>query len=227
MEGRATRKNPIKGEDELHSLIKNIITTMVSSEEFINKIAIAITDRISNTLRNDLQKLKEDNARIDKRVEEQDRIIKNLLNKQEKLDEATRNHNIIFYGIQEREREICNKLILDILTETMKLKVNEDVITTCFRIGKKISNKSRPILVKFSTVYYKELVYKSKKSLKPTNIVIREDLTPDKVKVLKATLNKVGRNGKIWTHHGNVYVKLNNSEQITRLASIQEVERLN
>ncbi|CAH1102984.1 unnamed protein product [Psylliodes chrysocephalus] len=172
------RKNSTKGdEEELHALVKSLVTTLCTSEDFIE----------------DIEKLKHENVQINKKVEEQDEIIKSLLKKQEKQDEANRSRNVLFHGLNENVGENCRLLMMNIFSDTMKLK---------------------------------NIIYDNKKLFKNTKIVAREDLTPAKLTMLKAALEKVGKNGKVWTNHGNVFLKYFNADQVKKVVAMGDLKEI-
>ena len=59
----------------------------------------------------------------------------------------------------------------------MKLDIQEPKFDTANRIGRKQSNKRRPIKVKFSSLQEKRVVMERKQSLKHTGIYINHNLT--------------------------------------------------
>nr|CAH7734068.1 unnamed protein product [Callosobruchus chinensis] len=86
-----------------------------------------------------------------------------------------------------------------ILKNVLKLNIERPGVENCFRVGAYQRDKNRPILLKFSSLYHKQLVYENKKLLKSSGTVIREDLTQGRLKLLKDAINKVGRNARVWT----------------------------
>lgn len=108
----------------------------------------------------------------------------------------------------------------------MGVAVDESEIEDCFRIGKFIQGKTRPILVKFARLDIKRNIYKIKKMLKGSGIVIREDLTANRVKIIKLLLEKMnGTDGMVWTIDGNIFAKV--GENIRKIHSVEDVEKLN
>ena len=90
----------------------------------------------------------------------------------------------------------------------MGVAVDEFEIGDCFRIGKFIQGKPRPILLKFARLDIKRNIYKIKKILKGSGIVIREDLTTKRVKAIKLLMEKMnGTDGMVWTIDGNIFCK--------------------
>ncbi|KAG5870935.1 hypothetical protein JTB14_019560 [Gonioctena quinquepunctata] len=95
MESRS-RKN--SSEDELHTQIKSLVTTLCTSDEFIDRLSKTITQSISKKYKEDIQKLEDENKRVMKKLEEQDKVIESLVRQKERQDETFRSRNIIVYG---------------------------------------------------------------------------------------------------------------------------------
>ncbi|CAH1106055.1 unnamed protein product [Psylliodes chrysocephalus] len=224
------RKTSIKGEEELHNLhtiVKTLVTTLCTSDEFISTLIKTITESLNDKFKKDFQSLKDENKQLVKKLQNQDQSIKNLINRQEIWDRSIRNRNLIFYGIKENEGERCTDVLMDFFMNKMKLKLENSCIESCFRLERKVGNKDRPVMVKFSVKFCKDLVFKNKKLLKQTKIVIREDLSQEQQNIIKETLKKVGSRGKVWTMSGNIFLKLNDNEQIIKINELEDTELFN
>lgn len=84
----------------------------------------------------------------------------------------------------------------------------------------------RPIIVQFAYLEDKKSVYGNKKKLKGKGMVIREDLTQEKVKILKLCIEKINANGKVWTNDGRIFATLNKGNEIFRINSHEDVNLL-
>nr|CAI5863153.1 unnamed protein product [Callosobruchus analis] len=83
---------------------------------------------------------------------------------------------------------------------------NENDLTSCVRIGKKIGQRNRGVIVKFRTAQIKERVYNRKQKLKGTGIVVKEDLTYEKLKLMQAATEKTFFEGSLelsWSYNGH------------------------
>ena len=86
--------------------------------------------------------------------------------------------------------------------------------------------KPRPLVVKFTDPKYRDIVYKKKKALKNSGIVITEYLTKKRSALLKLCFDKIpGSNTErsIWTDNGRILVKLIGKD----IVHIKDVHDLN
>ncbi|CAH1989193.1 unnamed protein product [Acanthoscelides obtectus] len=108
----------------------------------------------------------------------------------------------------------------------MKINVERPAIECCFRIGQYERDKKRPIVLKFSSMYYKQLAYDNKKLLKSSGMVIREDLTQYKLKLLKDAITKMGRNGRVWTTNGTIFCKYDGEGRTVKIEKPSDIAKL-
>jgi hypothetical protein len=105
---------------------------------------------------------------------------KNHLERQmDRLESFSRRSNLLIYNVPEDKNETwkqCEKLVVDIVTSRMRIKLTSDDIERAHRIGRP-SNRSRPIVVKFSNYKKKVELLSSISLLKGSNINITEDYT--------------------------------------------------
>lgn len=219
-------RNTRKGEDELQSTIKSLVTKLCTSEEFITQLTTIIANSISEKFNKEVESLREENINLIRKIEKQDEIINSLSNKVEKHEQIIRRKNVRLYGLKENDNEICLEVALDVLNTKMKLAVKKEDIEYCYRFGKRLKDKSRPLLIKFNTAYSKNLVYNNKKLLKNSRIVIREDLTANQLNLLKLSLEKVGTNGRVWSNFGTVFIKFNDENKIIKINNLDDVNHL-
>lgn len=226
MTGRGNKGNKEDNVD-LQSTIKTLVNKICSSEEFINQIAESIAAIVSKELKDKIHSLENENSMLKTKIIKQEEVYKTLNERHEKMEQNYRNRGIRVYGVKESKNENTTKVITDLLKQKIKLNIKETKIESCYRIGKVQRDKPRVIFVYFGRLDIKKNVFSNKKNLKGSGIVIREDLTKDKVKILKMALDKVGENGKVWTNDGRIFVKSNNSESILKINAKEDVEMLN
>ena len=90
-------------------------------------------------------------------------------------------------------------------------------ISKIHRLGKPLNGnentnagKPRPLVVKFTEDTYRDIVFKSKKNLKQTGIVISELLTQKRSLLLKKCYERIPggpADRSIWTDNGRILVK--------------------
>lgn len=121
------------------------------------------------------------------------------------LEQYTRRNNLRFFGVPEVECENTEELVINIINAILKLQVDINDIERSHRVGAPSEDpkKYRAIIVKFCSYRVRSEVYKNKKNLKRKNIVIREDLTGERVQMLSAATLKYGRRN-LWTQDGRI-----------------------
>ncbi|CAC5404291.1 unnamed protein product [Mytilus coruscus] len=100
------------------------------------------------------------NASVESMKKENNKLKDELIDIQMK----SMQNNLIFYNIKETEEEICSEIIGRFCENNMKIDgaATKVVISDAHRLGKK-GEKTRPILVKFSTFESRDLVKKTQK----------------------------------------------------------------
>ncbi|CAG9817735.1 unnamed protein product [Phaedon cochleariae] len=225
-DGTRSQSQSSKGEDELHSVVKDFVTKLYTADDFIRQLTETITGIIEQKYNPMIEELKNENRKINDKLQKQEDMINILMNHQKKHEQIRRSRNLRIYGVEEKVNENITKSVLDIFTTKMKLKLDESSIEFCYRLKKKELNKTSPIMLRFSSNYFKNMVYNNKKLLKSTKIVIREDLTTEQLKIVSEAMKKVGASGVVWTNSGKIYVKLNSQQNGIRIGSLDDINKL-
>lgn len=155
----------------------------------------SITRSINENINENFQKFDLKNAELEKKIEEQQNYI-------DRLDKSMRKKNVVFYGVEEKEKsyvELENSL-LEVLEKVLQIPCDCWELEYVARLGKK-NDKIRPIVVTFSTMRKKIEVMKKAKFLRDTKCIynIKEDFPPNiqkKRKALQEVINKEREEGK-------------------------------
>lgn len=171
-----------------------------------------------------IQKVTQENEQLKKTCEELNKHIFTVNKRMEYLDAFSRRNNIRIFGVHEDQGE--NTLItINKIFENMKINdLNQGSVDHAFRLGKKREKHTRPIMVIFNNKWSRDLVYTNKKNLKGSKIIIREDLTKNKMDLVKSAIEKFGARN-VWTNHGQVTIKDRNG-QIKHLSEANQLERI-
>lgn len=212
--------------DQLHLAIMTAVNKLCASENFITQLSDTIFKSIKEEINKDIETLKQKTEKLEEIVLQQDEIIKSMKKSCDKHEQFIRKNNILIYGLKENVNEDCRTNIINIFNNKLKLNIKISDIERCFRVGKTTTGKCRPLLVKFFNGYHRSVVFQNKKLLKGCQIVIREDLTTEQSKLLKMALEKVGKNGKVWTNFGVIFIKFTNDNNITKIMSSQDLSRI-
>ncbi|KAG5899196.1 hypothetical protein JTB14_026949 [Gonioctena quinquepunctata] len=216
-----------KGEDELHSVVKNLVTKLCTAEDFISRITETITRIIEEKYSEKINELRKENENIMEKLQQQEDTINALVNQQKKQEQKEESRNLRLYGVPETSaREDLPNTVLDIFNNKLKLKLDDSCMEFCYRLGKKEDNKSRAIMVRLCTNYFKNLVYSNKRLLKSSRVLIREDLTKEQLGIVIETSKRVGTAGKVWTMSGKIYVKLNKQTNSFKIDNMEDIVKI-
>lgn len=155
--------------DEILLTLQNIQKELADQKTEIRKSADQVTENITKMFAEKLKSLEEKSENLEKRVENQEQRLYYM----EKL---VRQKNIVFFGIEEKEKSYfeLESTILNFVKSKLKIELGLKDIESVSRKGKK-SDKPRPIVVTFSTVHKKIEILKTKKSLNDTTYYVKED----------------------------------------------------
>lgn len=131
------------------------------------------------------------------------------------LEQATKMNNLRIFKVPEKNKENLKDEIIDLLNTKMSIALNENDVTVCYRIGKKEGNKARGIFLQLKNHELRQEIYRRKKFMKGTGIVIREDLTRLRVELLTKTIEKTSIKN-VWTDLGNILVNHHNKLYIIK-----------
>ncbi|KAJ8711162.1 hypothetical protein PYW07_006472 [Mythimna separata] len=169
-------------EDQMQILLEKIQEQMDRQTISITK---AVTENISQQLDERFKMLEEQNQNLQTEVSELKEKIKGLESQKKK-------NNLLFFGITEGSEE--DKTIVKFMKEKinthLSLDIQEYEIDKAYRIGQKMSNGLRPILISFTSNWRRNLILKNKKKL-PEGIYIKEDFTKETLEIRKSLQPKL------------------------------------
>ena len=90
------------------------------------------------------------------------------------LEAYGRRDNLILENVGEGYNEDCRSVVSGILKENLQIQ-KELLFTRVHRLGKKDQNKKRPIILRCHFYPDRELIWKNRRLLKGTGIIMRED----------------------------------------------------
>ena len=143
------------------------------------------------------------------RPQDLDQITPDML-ANDRVDQNTRRNNIKIAGLVESFRDRTFRVVMGLFKD-MDVDIRDDDILRCYRLGKKSTTRTRPILVIFTSMYTRNVVMKNRFKLYESNrnlahVHINEDLTP-----ARSTLIYICRISErfrsVWTYDGEAYVR--------------------
>lgn len=152
-----------------------------------------------------------------------------LLNKSTKIIEEdcntflqnSHNRKILIHGIDEGD----GKSIYDDVNNVLKngyISINKQDVCNCYRLGKKLVNKNRPVVLEFLHQWRRDEIFYNKSSLKGSSILITEMLTKSNYKRFQECFKRFKKD--CWTHNGKTVVKINNQKSI--ISSDEDMKKI-
>lgn len=199
----------------------------------------------SVVLKRNAEALKTDNVRLQKQLDENAARLENL-------ETYSRVDNLIFKGLPEKsyaERASGNAgseadpsatasqlsvetTIIEFCRDALKVDISPQDISTAHRMRAGPNDKTRPVIVRFTSRRARESVLRAKKSLKgarlPTPVFISEQLTKA-ADALFYEARKRMREKKLssaWTFNGLIYVKFSTDagEKPTHVKALRDLD---
>ncbi|CAH2087480.1 unnamed protein product [Euphydryas editha] len=141
----------------------------------------------------------------------------------DRLETHSRRKILLFHGVKEDKDEDASKKILTLLTSQMKLtNIKPDAIELCHRLGMK-KESARPILVRFTNMQARSMVWMAKTLLKGTKTTVTEFLTKTRQGVFVAARNHFGMK-KCWSADGVVVILLPDKSRV-KVTSLLELKK--
>lgn len=195
---------------------KSLIEAL-KSDNVIKEISDAIVNTISRkfaekfnvyeakiaSLEAEIQILKSNADKSENNFTEDSR--KKLEQKVDFLEQRTKNKNIRLIGIKESPGENVVTQVKKLFQDKLNIQV-ADEITSVYRTGAANKRNSRHLIVVFRDSEYKNMIFRKKKFLKGSNLVMKEDLTHDRWKLVRDSSEKYGLKN-VWTFNGAVFVR--------------------
>lgn len=142
----------------------------------------------------------------------------------DRLETHSRRKVLLFHGIKESKDEDIMKKTVAVLTNQMKMSdISQNTIESCHRLGDK-KDASRPVLVRFSTVKLRSMIWKAKTTLKGSKISLTEFLTKSRQEVFKAARDHFGMK-KCWSADGVIIVLLPDHTRV-KISSCFDLKQL-
>ncbi len=206
-----------------------------------------ISEKIDG-LENSIQKLAAENIELRKQVEAKDKVIEQLNEKVNKLDQAARSTSLRILGLPVTSltpaAEIPAIVFKEILLPCFEAaKQGGDIppdsrismlyaIANCFSIPAKKGSPSCPVIIKLNTEFIRGLVFKYKKTALPTmadpssNKIrpmysIFKDLSPGNYAHFRTFVEDY-RVKTAWSYSGQIRFKLHSGETVFKVSSLSD-----
>jgi hypothetical protein len=198
--------------------VERAVEAFIGNKDFITKISCEIIDKVSQRVIEGLTaSLEAAHQQIDSLRSEVSSLRNQLQKKDEEIHERVdnleqyqRRNNLRIFGIPETQGEDTDLLVVDLFKNKLKLDIDVSHIERSHRVGRERTvpeggpqTRPRAIIVKMSSYRYRRLVYESKRRLKGTGVVVREDLTRRRTEMYNRAVDKHGFQ-RVWTTDGRI-----------------------
>ena len=197
-----------------------LIENILNSQEFLQNLAAAVSKemdtRIAVLVDRYEKKLEEKQSKIDA-------LQRELRESTDELEQYQRRNSIRIFGKEEEAGEDTDCIAIAV---SQKLGVNVDLhdIDRSHRVGRKVAGKRRPIIVKFVSYRKRNEVFTAKRKLAGTGVTIREDLTRQRLQVLREAIQRFGQEN-VWSLDGTIIIKNGNNK--VRVKSLEQLITVN
>ncbi|XP_031342268.1 uncharacterized protein LOC116170183 [Photinus pyralis] len=213
------------------AVVEKVVSKVVTSQSFIALLSTQIRACIAEEFQNQIKVFSEKVVRLENDLSQTEselsKVKIELAETKEALrvykdetEQYSRRNSLRFFGVPEINKEDVPTVIATLCSERMHLNITTDMIDIAHRLPGK-EGKNRPIIVKFISRHAKNLIFRSKKQLKGSSIVIREDLTKARQQLLKECATRYGSKC-VWTSDCKIFVKRgpNDIKRINNLSDL-------
>lgn len=193
----------------MEKTVKRVVEEALQDTAMLQVLANLIKETLISSVVAELKKTIECNnaviSELKAAVNSRDVKIQTLENKLDDLEQYQRRQCLRIFGVKEEENEDTDKQAIEV---AHKIGVDLQLcdIDRSHRIGRREnSDRPRPIIVKFTSYRKRSEVFRSKRRLRSTGVVIHEDLTKARYHLLREAITKYGLNN-VWTQDGVVIV---------------------
>lgn len=181
-----------------------------SSVDINYDIIIKKIDSLQTKLNSEIENIKRD----------MEKILHPLSEAVESCTQKLNSKSIVLYGLEDKNNNIYDS-VSELFTSKIGCAVNsKSDISACYRIGKNVSGKPRPIVIEFVRKWKRDEVFSQKSKLKGMKIMMVELLTKTRLEWFSIIRKKFGKN--CWTFNGEIYVILNDKKVHVRDKTVLE-----
>lgn len=219
-----TRGKKSEESESVEDVVKRVVKATWAEEAMAQGIANLIRESICEELKKTIEMNTSVIQDLKNALAERDIKIKSLeeklVRKTDDLEQYQRRQSLRIFGVEETEGENTDCIARDIAVK-IGVELSDTDIDRSHRVGRKSENKHRPIIVKFVSYRKRSEMYRNKKKLKNSGIVLREDLTQLRYKLLQDCITRFGLRN-VWTVDGAIMVSTENGKR--RITSAADIE---
>lgn len=223
--------NTKKQDSDIKIITKEVVESCLKDNTFLELLAEKITTAVSQKLEAKFEIMYGKCEVMESKMKALELEKDELINKIDNLEMYGRRSNIRVFGIQEQDNEDCCKLLQTHLYGKLGIELHPNAIDRCHRVGpirqagRGGPTRPRAIIVKFTRTCFRNEVISRKKILKNTGVVVYEDLTKNKMDLLKEAGQAFGSRN-VWSKEGVIWIaKDNTRHRITTMDALRKLQQ--
>ena len=203
------------------------------------KVAKKLKELLVDELRHEVAELRTIIMAKDKQILDLTTKVQDLEDKADDLEQYSRRNSLRISGIPEREGEDVLQETLRVVNSTLLPPLTVEEIDRVHRVGPKLPDKTRQILIKLATYRTRRRVFTARRGIKFTQpapgpsttltthpVFVNDDLTKTRSHLLYEC-RKAKKNGKIketWSIDGNILIR-DNASRVSQIKNIRDLDK--
>lgn len=233
----------------LQPLVSSIVSAVLLTPNIFNPLVEAVTKALSKDiaekLKADLAQNVHDSVSVDvhqnmKEVDKLKQELTTLKNEntqlEKRIDDAeqySRRNCLLLHGVTEDANEDTTAVVTDIIKKKLKIDIDGNDFDRTHRLGRVNppsedgKTRPRPIIMRFISYTDRAAVYKEKRHMKHSPMLISENLTAKRMAIFRAAYRMVkeGKIANVWTQDGRITVLTNRKRKVI-ITSLADLDKL-
>ena len=217
-------------------LIGKLACKLVNNKVFIDSLSSNIHDTVAQELYEatciDLEDQNKEIAVLNRKYQDLSVLNEQLNTNLDDLEQYSRRNCLLLHGIRESPNEIAENVILETINNKLKLTLKPDDIDRTHRIGQlkrkpDASNtmpKPRPFIIKFVSYRARFLVFRNKRLLKGSGLLVTENLTRQRNEILQDAKHRSSVESA-WSQDGRIVLLLKTKKKVT-ITTLSELNKV-
>ncbi|KAK3927935.1 LINE-1 retrotransposable element ORF1 protein [Frankliniella fusca] len=186
------------------------------------KDLLSLITQALDPLKGSVDSLRSEVEGLNSQLAEKDKVIHALSERLNECEQYSRRNNLRIFGVAESADEDTDAIVLKVASDIgAHLSVHQ--IDRSHRVGKAGTNP-RPIIVKFTGYHPRRAMFQAKKALKGSAVTIREDLTQQRLALLKKAIEAYSIKN-VWTSDGVIMVNTG-TKRPNRVKTSSDLDKL-
>lgn len=215
-------KSNDKSEKNIEEAVQRAVKEALQDASWLQVLSNIVRDVVVAELKETINKNNEVISEMKKSLIEKDKQICELEAKIDDQEQYQRRQCLRLFGVKEEEGEDTDAISMQI-AEKIGVELNVADIDRSHRVGRRDTDRPRPIIIKFVSYRKRGEIFRKKKNLKGSGMVLREDLSRMRHNLLKEAIAKFGLHN-VWTNDGDIIVNHGGAKKrLTRMTDLRNM----